>query len=139
MPIMNNGYQQYKKTQVDTASQGKLIVMLYDGAIRFVNIAIEAMPTKNIEKIHNNILKAQEIINELISSLNMDVGDISQKLFSLYMYMNKRLMDANIQKDAAPLVEVRKYLMELRDAWQIEGNNVGNDPNHHFPGVNIAT
>ena len=119
MPIMNNGYQQYKKTQVDTASQGK--------------------PTKNIEKIHNNILKAQEIINELISSLNMDVGDISQKLFSLYMYMNKRLMDANIQKDAAPLVEVRKYLMELRDAWQVAGNNVGSDPNHHYPGVNIAT
>lgn len=137
--LISNGYQQYKKTQVDTASQGKLIVMLYDGAIRFVNTAIDAIPSKNIEKIHNNILKAQEIINELISSLNMDAGDISNRLFSLYMYMNKRLMEANIKKEEAPLVEVRKYLIELRDAWQVAGNNVEDKGGHNYPGVNIAT
>jgi len=133
-----NPYQQYKKTQVDTASQGKLIVMLYDGAIKFINVAIETMPTKNIEKIHNNIMKSQEIINELISSLNMDAGDISNRLFSLYMYMNKRLMDANLRKEVEPLIEVRKYLVELRDAWQVADKNVGDEP-RKFQGVNIAT
>ncbi len=134
----NNPYQQYKKTQVDTASQGKLIVMLYDGAIKFINVAIETMPTRNIEKIHNNIMKSQEIINELISSLNMDAGDISNRLFSLYMYINKRLMDANLRKEVEPLIEVRKYLVELRDAWQIADKNVANEP-RNFQGVNIAT
>ena len=136
---LNNPYQQYKKTQVDTASQGKLIVMLYDGAIKFINVAIETMPSKNIEKIHNNIMKAQEIINELISSLNMDAGEISNKLFSLYMYINKRLMDANLHKEVEPLIEVRKYLVELRDAWQIADKNVGDNPSKQYQGVNIAT
>ena len=134
----NNPYQQYKKTQVDTASQGKLIVMMYDGAIKFINVAIETMPTKNIEKIHNNIMKSQEIINELISSLNMDAGDISNRLFSLYMYINKRLMDANLRKEVEPLIEVRKYLVELRDAWQVADKNVADEP-RKFQGVNIAT
>ena len=136
---INSPYHQYKKTQIDTANQGKLIVMLYDGAIKFINIAIEAMPSKSIEKIHTNILKAQEIIIELISSLNMEAGDISERLFSLYMYINKKLIDANIKKDPAPLIEVRKYLIELRDAWEEANKNVSTESQSKREGVNIAT
>ncbi|HPO50591.1 MAG TPA: flagellar export chaperone FliS, partial [Spirochaetota bacterium] len=119
----NNPYQQYKKTQIDTANQGKLIVMLYDGAIKFINKAIELIPSKKedpskIEEIHNSIVRAKEIIGELIASLDMDVGDISQRLLSIYIYINKKLTDANLKKEVEPLVEIRKYLVELRDAWE---------------------
>ena len=78
---INNPYQQYKKNQIETADQGKLIVMLYDGAIKFISRAIELMDRKkvtgeDIETIHKNIIRTQDIITELMSSLNMDAGDI---------------------------------------------------------------
>ena len=133
----------YKKTQIETADQGKLIMMLYDGAIKFVNKAIELMSHKkrNIEEIHKNIMKAQDIIVELMSSLNMEI-EFSQKLLSIYMYINKRLVDANMKKTDEPLIEVKQYLVELRDAWekaakQVDSNNL--DPSQNNGGVNIAT
>lgn len=141
MPV-NNPYQQYKKTQVDTADQGKLVVMLYDGAIRFINIALEEIEKKNIEKIHNNIIKAQDIIIELAVSLDMSAGDFSESLFSLYMYMNNRLVEANIKKENAPLIEVRGYLMELRDAWYKAAKTISSTDlkkKSESGGVNIAT
>ena len=136
----------YKKTQIETADQGKLIMMLYDGAIKFVNKAIELMADKkanNIEKIHKNIVKAQDIIMELMSSLNMEI-EFSKKLFSIYMYMNKRLVDANVNKKTEPLIEVKQYLVELRDAWekaakQVDISSKELDPSQNHGGVNIAT
>ena len=116
----NDLYREYKKTEINTANQGKLILMLYDGAIKFINRAIDLIPKKkasDIEEIHNNIVKAQNIIYELTSSLNMEVGEISRKLFSIYMYINNKLTLANVNKDDKPLKEVRKYLIELRGAW----------------------
>ncbi len=139
---IGNPYQQYKKTQVDTADQGKLIVMLYDGAIKFINKAIELIPQKKIEDVHVNIVKAQDIISELMTSLNMDAGDISNRLLSIYMYINRRLIDANISKKAEPLYEVKKHLTELRDAWEIAGRNTKNSEipeTVNSGGVNIAT
>lgn len=136
---ISNPYQQYKKTQIDTANQGKLIVMLYDGAIKFINIAIDLIPSKSIEKIHNNIIKAQDIINELMTSLNMEAGEISEKLFSIYMYIKKKLIEANIKKQAEPLIEVRNYLIELRDAWEQAAKNVPIDKKDDEGGINIAT
>lgn len=135
-----NPYQQYKKTQVDTANQGKLIVMLYDGAIKFLNRAIELMPEKKIEEIHKNIVKVQEIVGELMTSLNMEAGDISNNLLSIYMYIHKRLTEANIKKEVEPLEEVKKYLVELRDAWEEAAKKVPSDViNSDTGGVNIAT
>ena len=141
---VDNPYMKYKKTQIETADQGKLIMMLYDGAIKFVNKALELMANKkrnNIEEIHKNIIKAQDIIVELMSSLNMEI-EFSQKLFSIYMYINKRLIDANMKKTSEPLIEVKKYLVELRDAWekaakQVDSNDLDLSKNHG--GVNIAT
>ncbi len=140
---VGNPYQQYKKTQVDTADQGKLIVMLYDGAIKFVNKAIDLIPQKKIEEVHKNIVKAQDIISELMTSLNMDAGDISNRLLSIYMYINRRLIEANLSKSTEPLLEVRKHLTELRGAWEVAGKTVKTDPVSAQPvnsgGVNIAT
>ena len=113
-----NPYNQYKETQITTANQGKLIVMLYDGAIKFLNIAVENMDPKTYDIVNNNILKTQDIITELLLSLNMkEGGEISQSLFSLYMYFKKELLDANIKKDADVLRNVIKMLKELREAW----------------------
>lgn len=136
----NDPYKQYKATQISTANEGKLILMLYDGAIKFVNKAIELMPKKEIENIHNNILKAQDIIIELTTSLNMDAGDISQKLFSIYMYINNKLTEANIKKDIKPLIEIRKYLVELREAWEEASKKTQTESDKFAKGgVNIAT
>jgi flagellar secretion chaperone FliS len=124
-----NPFNEYKKTQITTANQGKLIVMLYDGAIKFLNIAIENMNPKTYDVANNNIIKAQDIITELLLSLNMkDGGEISQNLFNLYMYFKKALLDANIKKDAEMVRNVLKLLKELRDAWdKISANETSSD------------
>jgi flagellar protein FliS len=113
-----NPFEEYKKTQITTANQGKLIVMLYDGAIKFLNIAIENMNPQTYDIANNNIIKAQDIITELLLSLNMkEGGEISKNLFNLYMYFKKTLLEANINKDAEMIKGILKLLKDLRDAW----------------------
>ena len=115
----NNGYQKYKKIDVSTASQNRLVIMLYDGAIKFLENACNAMDKKHgTEEAHNNIMKAQEIIYELLSSLNYDAKEIAERLASIYTYMNQRLTEANISKTKPPILEVIKYLKELKGAWE---------------------
>ncbi len=141
----NNPYQQYKQTQIATADQGRLVVMLYDGAIKFLSKALETMEKEklsggDIEKIHVNIVKTQDIISELMSSLNMDVGEFSNRLFSIYMYMNNRLIEGNIKKDKTPLLEVRRHLTELREAWAQASKNVQQENvTKQAGGINVAT
>lgn len=108
---------QYKEMQVKTANQGKLIVMLYDGAIKFLKVALDNLPEKKYDIVNNNVIKAQDIISELMLSLNFEVGEFANKLYSLYTYMNKRLVEGNIKKEAEPIEEVIRYLVELKDAW----------------------
>lgn len=111
-------YDQYKHTEINTANQGKLIVLLYDGAIRFCNIAVENMHPKTYDVANNNIIKAQDIINELILALNVNEGgDVAKNLFNLYMYFKRQLLEANVQKNPEILKNVIKLLKELRDAW----------------------
>ncbi len=126
-----NPYNQYKQTQITTANQGKLIVMLYDGAIKFLNIALDNMSPKTYDVVNNNIIKAQDIITELLLSLNMDDGgEISQNLFNLYMYFKRQLLEANIRKDAEIINHVLKLLKELREAWdQISAQETKSDKN----------
>lgn len=113
-----NPYDQYKQTEINTANQGKLIVMLYDGAIKFLNIALENMDLKTYDVVNNNIIKTQNIITELLLALNMkDGGEISINLFNLYLYFKKRLLEANIQKDPEIIKEVLVYLKEIRESW----------------------
>ncbi|MBN2160859.1 MAG: flagellar export chaperone FliS [Spirochaetes bacterium] len=113
-----NPFNEYKKTQIATANQGKLIVMLYDGAIKFLTIATENMSPRTYDIANANIIKAQDIITELLLSLNMkEGGEISQTLFNLYLFFKKTLLDANIKKDAEVVKGVIKMLKDLRDAW----------------------
>ncbi|HPP86291.1 MAG TPA: flagellar export chaperone FliS [bacterium] len=115
-----NPYNQYKKSAIQTASQGKLILMMYEGAIRFINVAIENMPEKRYDIVNKNIIKAQDIITELMLALNMEQGgEIAKNLYSLYEYMNRRLVESNLKKDPNIASEVIKLLTELKSAWDI--------------------
>ncbi|MBW7857123.1 MAG: flagellar export chaperone FliS [Leptonema sp. (in: Bacteria)] len=113
-----NHLDAYKDTEIQTADQGKLILMLYDGAIRFLNIAIENMTPRKYDVVNNNVVKTQDIVTELMLSLNMDQGgEIAQNLFNIYAYIKKRLLEGNIAKDAEILQEVIVHLNSLRSAW----------------------
>lgn len=116
MMAIPNAYQQYRHQQVNTASQEKLLLMLFDGAIRFCRHAVKALQEKQHETGHANLVKAQNIILELGDSLNMDF-EIAHNLHSLYDYLYRRLVEANIKKDAAVVEEVLQFLAELRSTW----------------------
>lgn len=109
-------YNNYKKTTVESTAPGKLLVMLYDGAIRNVDTATKAIGNKDMNTAHQQLVNAQDIILELISTLNMDY-EISQSLFSLYEYLHYQLVQANMKKDLQLLDEVRTFLVELRNTW----------------------
>lgn len=113
-----NGHDRYLETAVETASPARLIVMLYDGAIRFINEAIYAMQQRDYETQNARLQRAQKILAELISSLDFDKGgEIAENLFRLYTYMYNQLVEANINDDAARLEHVVGLLSEIREAW----------------------
>ncbi|MEK5390063.1 flagellar export chaperone FliS [Margalitia sp. FSL K6-0131] len=114
---MNKTYEAYQQVSVTTAAPGELVLMLYNGCIKFIKIAKNAMLEENIEKKHLNITKAQNIINELIVTLNMDY-EVSKNMRQLYDYMNRRLIEANIKNDTAILDEVEHFVEEFRDTWK---------------------
>ena len=132
----------YKEIQIKTANQIRLIVMLYDGAIRHVNLAIDAFGDghRHFDVINNHLISAQDILSELMASLDFEKGGVLAKnLFSLYSFMNCRLLDGNLKKDAAPLVEVKKMLGDLREAWDEISTRKGmEDKTTPATGVNIA-
>jgi flagellar protein FliS len=116
--MLANPYQQYQESTLETASQGKLLLMLYDGAIRFLTQASAALEAKNWQESHNFILKAEDVITELMACLRMEAGgEIAFNLYRLYEYMNWRLIQANIKRDQAMVLEVQSRLRELREAW----------------------
>jgi len=116
---LSNPYNQYKQTQISTATQGRLIVMLYEGAIKFLKIAKENMTPKKYEIANTHIQKAQDIISELMTSLNMDQGgEIAKNLLSLYIYFKKRLLEANMKKDPDIIDEVIQLMAQLCDSWE---------------------
>ena len=109
---------QYFENQVNTASPEQLLIMLYNGAIRFVGEAEEAMANKKIAYRGERISKAIAILSELSATLDHEIGgEIAANLESLYDYMIRTLLAANIQDDASKLVEVREMLSGMRDTW----------------------
>lgn len=110
--------QQYKEQAVITATPEEILIMLYDGAIRFLTTARKGIETGDIEKSHNNLIKAQRIITELMCSLDMAIGgETAQNLFRLYDYLHFRLVEANLKKDATMVDEVLGHLRSLRETW----------------------
>lgn len=112
-----NAQNAYKQNSVTTASPGELTLMLYNGCLKFLAKAKTAITEKNIQEKNNNIQRAQAIIMELMSTLNMDV-EISKEFLPLYDYMNRRLVEANIQNDVAIIEEVEGLVTEFRDTWK---------------------
>ncbi|MCT2195921.1 flagellar export chaperone FliS [Paenibacillus sp. p3-SID1389] len=113
------GYQAYQKNKYETASPHRLTLMLYNGAIQFAGKAKEAIDKRDIEETNSNLKKTQDIIYELISSLNIkEGGELALNLKKLYFYMIDRLIEANIKKLTAPVDEVIGMLQELRSAWE---------------------
>ena len=115
--IQNQGYAAYNNSKILTASPAELTLMLYDGAIKFTNIAIMAIEKKDIEKAHNNILKTERIIIEFQSTLD-DKYPVAKDFDAVYSYLLRRLREANMQKDAEILEEVLKHLRTMRDTWK---------------------
>ena len=114
-----NASHVYRQTQAQTAAPGELVVMLYRGAVRFVSSAIEAIDSKDLAAAHNGLVRAQAIITELHQTLDVEQGgDIARNLAALYAFMNERLIEANVCKDAAPAREVAALLRELLPAWE---------------------
>lgn len=114
---INNPYQSYQQSSVNTASPGELTLMLYNGCLKFINLAKHAISNKDIESKNTNIIKAQNIVQELRVTLNMDL-DVSQNMLPLYDYMHRRLIEANIKNDTAILSEVEGLVTEFRDTWK---------------------
>lgn len=130
-----NAYNAYQKTNINTASQGRLVVLLYEGAVKNISSAINLFESdgklraKNIEKFGIYIQKAQAIITELQVSLDMEKGgEIAKNLMSLYVYFNEELMDASIKHDKSKLQSINKMLSDLTDAWRTVSNSTANAP-----------
>ncbi len=115
----NSNYQNaYKKASVNTLDQNKLIIMLYDGAIKNANFAVQYMESGDIEKVHDSLIKTKNIVTELLATLNMEQGgEIAKNLKSLYSYMFSQLIEANMEKKSEPVLTVIDLLKELRGAW----------------------
>lgn len=118
MAVMtNNAYSQYANNRILTASPAELTLMLYDGAIKFCNIAIIGIENNNIQKAHDNIMKVERIIQEFQITLNFDYP-IANDFNNVYNYILKRLREANLTKDKAILEEVNTHLHTMRDTWK---------------------
>ncbi|AXN38753.1 MULTISPECIES: flagellar export chaperone FliS [Peribacillus] len=114
---INNPYQSYQQNSVNTASPGELTLMLYNGCLKFITLGKKAIAEKNFQEKNTNLIKAQKIIQELMVTLKMDLA-ISKELMSLYDYLNRRLIEANIKSDLDILEEVEGFVMEFRDTWK---------------------
>ncbi|MDX8360574.1 MULTISPECIES: flagellar export chaperone FliS [Bacillaceae] len=114
---LNNPYQSYQTNSVVTASPGELTLMLYNGCLKFINLARKAIQENSIEEKNTNLLKAQNIIKELMGSLNMDI-EISKNMMTMYEYILHRLIEVNINNDVEALTEVEGHITEFRDAWK---------------------
>ncbi len=114
---MTNGYNAYKTNTAMTASPQELTLMLYNGALKFCALAIEALQKNDISAAHKNNLKVQAIINELRITLDMKYA-IAKEMDALYIYIVQLLVDSNIEKNVTKLEEAKKLITEFRDTWK---------------------
>ena len=112
-----NKYEQYSNNKIMTASPAELTLMLYEGAVKFCNIAIMGIEQKDVEKAHNNIVKTERIIQYLRETMNMKYV-VAQDFENIYVYLEQRLVEANIKKNKDILEEVCEHLRSVRDTWK---------------------
>ncbi|OXM14124.1 flagellar export chaperone FliS [Paenibacillus herberti] len=116
--MIQSPYQKYQQLSAQTATPIQLVIMLYDGAIRFTKLGIEGISSRDFEKANQFLCKAEAIMHELVASLNFDYP-ISKQLVNLYEYMLHQLIQANVKKEASFAQEVVQHLTELRDSWKL--------------------
>lgn len=114
--MIKSPYDKYRQSSVQTSTPAQLVIMLYDGAIRFIKTALDGLSKQDLEKSNLNFGKAQTIISELMSTLDYSI-DVSKGLYSLYEYTNYLLIEANIHKNPAKAEEAIGYLTDLRETW----------------------
>lgn len=122
MTSVRSPWNSYRQVSLKTAAPGQIILMLFEGAIRFLERAETGFvledPAEANETIHNNIQRAQEILHELNVALDLtNGGELAQTLRSLYEYLDRRLIESNMKKEVAGVLEAKKHLNTLREAW----------------------
>lgn len=116
----------YKSTQIETASREQILLMLYDGAIRFMKQARDAMTDEDYQVSHNKLIRAQDIVTELMASLDMEImGELGQELYNLYDYVLHNLVQANVDKDAEKIENALEVMEELNETWDEVINEKG--------------
>lgn len=132
----------YRNTKIMTASQGSLLMLLYDEALKQLSIATDELDKKDVQmdKVNNAIVRCQEMITELIASLDFEKGgEISDNLFNLYMYFNQELTNANISKNKEVVVNIKNMMSKLRESWvQVVAKEGDKKPDTAPAGINIA-
>lgn len=112
-----NAYSQYQSSRILTASPAELTLMLYEGAVKFCNIAEAALEHNDVEKAHNNIQKVERIVDYLRQTLDMKYP-VAQDFERIYVYISRRLVEANMRKDKDILAESAMHLRSVRDTWK---------------------
>lgn len=111
------GYAAYANNRIMTASPAELTMMLYEGAVKFCNIAIDAIDHRDVAKAHKNIVKVENIISEFQATLDHKYP-VAKDFDNVYTYLHQRLLEANIKKDKEILEEVLEHLRTMRDTWK---------------------
>ena len=117
--LKNQGLKGYKEMSILSAKPEQLILMLYDGALRFLRQAIKSLEDDDLETAHHNFIRTQNILTELIASLNFDRGgEIALNLFRIYEFMHYTLVQANVKKEPEPARHIYEQIKTLRDSWE---------------------
>lgn len=140
--LKSNNPQSYRTLAVETAGPGRLILMLFDGALRFLHAAEAGFelenPREKNEAIHNNLIRVQNIVLELQRCLDLEQGgDFAATMYALYDFMNTQIMEANLRKEVEPIHTVARLLGEIRDSWQemLEKQSEDRSALTHFSGT----
>ncbi|MFR4352662.1 MAG: flagellar export chaperone FliS [Roseburia sp.] len=115
--LANQGYAAYANNKVMTASPAELTLMLYEGAIKFSNLALVGIEEKNVQKAHDNIMKVEQIIEEFQATLDHKYP-VAKDFDEVYSYLMLRLREANLKKDREIMEEVLEHLRTMRDTWK---------------------
>lgn len=115
---MQAAYDRYREIQTQTAPATELTLLLYRGAVRFLNQAGAAIDRRDVEAAHWNLVRAQAIVQELLDSLNLNAGPLAHDLARIYHYILERIVAANVAKNRGPVDEVLGYLRDLLSSWE---------------------
>lgn len=115
--MQDNVPEQYRKAKIETASPGRLILLGYENIEGAISNAIDFCENKNYLQMNEELIRSQKIINEFIMALNMSAGQISNDLFRIYSFWVKKLIEANLNRDAKQMLEIKKMVAVLHNSW----------------------